>query len=97
MSRPAVLQIVRLCVVVGVGEGLLGWVRRRLHRRGQGKLDFRIYFGGSLFLSGGSASTGVGGREGRNERGGRGKRGRERGRRERKIKYNTFEHTRNTK
>ena len=56
-----------------------------------------MYFGGSLFSSGGSASTGVGGRERRTE-GERGEgEGRERGGRERKIKYNTFEHTRNTK
>ena len=67
MSRPAVLQIVRLCVVRGVGEKQTGWLRRRLHWRGQGKLDFRVYFGGSWFLSGGSASTGVGGRERRKE------------------------------
>ena len=50
-----------------MGEEQIGWLRRRLHWRGQGKLDFHVYFGGSWFSSGGSASTGVGGRERRKE------------------------------
>ena len=50
-----------------MGEEQTGWVRRRLHWRGRDKLDFHVYFGGLWFLSGGSASTGVGGRERRKE------------------------------
>ena len=63
-----VLQIVRLCVVLGVGKrggggGVIDCVRRRLHWRGQGRLDFPAYSEGLLFSSGGNALTGVGGRE----------------------------------
>ena len=60
-----VLQIVRLCVVLGVGKGggQIDCVRRRLHWRGLDKRDFPVYSEGLLFSSGGSALTGVGGRE----------------------------------
>ena len=45
------------------GGGVIDCVRRRLHWRGQGKLDFPVYSEGLLFSSGGNALTGVGGRE----------------------------------
>ena len=45
------------------GGGVIDCVRRRLHWRGQGKLDFPVYSEGLLFSSGGKALTGGGGRE----------------------------------